>query len=450
MSNATTIIPWYNLSSQRSVFCCLVLCIVLLSWSVLRFHVTISSYGPIDRTGPAEALYHQLDASRNDNVSEHLVTVSAEGAGATSLRQTNLRYNSLNSTHSSDDGDISDGTESYPQGLSWLNVTAERRSSVVARKHPHGNVTCPWKNSTWSFPAFPRFIIIGAQKAGTTAIVKLLRKIPNILGSKLDEAHFFDWKFPKNKYFSPNEKCQLLHRYLDKFDFQKISPETIVFEKTPAYMAATEKARSMRALLDPYPPKIVVILRNPVDRYYSWYKMDWQHSGKRNEYPSVETSVKIASKYLRRGSVVRAPPMIDFLSNNGTDFNQSHFAIGPRANGLVEFRRNNIARGFYALQLRDYIEYFPLGSFLKAYRYEYFLMNKQAVMNNLADFVGAPRYNFSEAELSMQMGPLQSLKTDQEYPQMDDMTRAYLKLLYKPFNDKLADLLGEDWRGVWD
>lgn len=142
--------------------------------------------------------------------------------------------------------------------------------------------------------------------------------------------------------------------------------------------------------------------------------------------------------------------MIDFLSNNGTDFNQSHFAIGPRANGLVEFRRNNIARGFYALQLRDYIEYFPFGSFLKAYRYEYFLMNKQAVMNNLADFVGAPRYNFSEAELSMQMGPLQSLKTDQEYPQMDDMTRAYLKLLYKPFNDKLADLLGEDWRGVWD
>jgi len=36
-----------------------------------------------------------------------------------------------------------------------------------------------------------------------------------------------------------------------------------------------------------------------------------------------------------------------------------------------------------------------------------------------------------------------------EAHQMSNSTEEYLERFFKPYNDELADLLGEEWRGVW-
>ena len=44
------------------------------------------------------------------------------------------------------------------------------------------SLSCRIQNETYHFPPFPSFIIVGAQKGGTTAMYNLLQKIPEING----------------------------------------------------------------------------------------------------------------------------------------------------------------------------------------------------------------------------------------------------------------------------
>lgn len=102
----------------------------------------------------------------------------------------------------------------------------------------------------------PTFVIAGAQKCGTTSLADTLRQHPGIHLSKRKEIHFFDRHF---------------ERGLDWYESQFTpKPHHVqVGEATPAYMydpAARE--RLTRSLPE---ARLVVILRNPVDRAYSHY-----------------------------------------------------------------------------------------------------------------------------------------------------------------------------------
>jgi len=322
--------------------------------------------------------------------------------------------------------------------------TPDIRTPLNATKQSlHQNFTCPLHNSTWTFFNFPHFIIVGAQKAGTTAITSLLRNVTNVLGTRRPEAHFWDVVAPHRLEWTPDQKCLYRFKYLKKFRKARIRRNTIVFEKTPMLLAKPETAAVIRSMMEPYPPKIVIILRNPVDRFYSHWKMGWQNSGaKRPHHPSVEECVEEGVHKLRSRGMIQAPSI-----GNTSHWNASDFAVGT-PKGVPDYASLDLSRGFYAGQVKGYMEHFPLGTSLKIIRYEDFMSNKNLVMNELLEFVGGSPHNFMDDRLEKQMGPLKVIKT--WYPPMNNKTRAYLKHLYRPFNDELADLLGEDWRGVWD
>ena len=111
----------------------------------------------------------------------------------------------------------------------------------------------------------PHLVIVGAQKAGTTAIGRLLQSVPNMVGTKGMEAHFWDFTAPRRLEWTSAQKCLYRMKYRRKFDADSIGPDTIVFEKTPSLLAIPQKAPVIRAMMEPYPPKVVIILRNPVD-----------------------------------------------------------------------------------------------------------------------------------------------------------------------------------------
>jgi Sulfotransferase domain len=111
--------------------------------------------------------------------------------------------------------------------------------------------------------------------------------------------------------------------------------------------------------------------------------------------------------------------------------------------------KNLLFRGFYARQLRDWLKHYELGKDLLVIRYERLLDEPSLVMNEILDFVGAPRHEFSDEAFNQRYqskfhGPRRTSFT------LSDEARLYLKQLYKPYNDELADMLGEEWRGVWD
>lgn len=139
--------------------------------------------------------------------------------------------------------------------------------------------------------------------------------------------------------------------------------------------------------------------------------------------------------------MVHAPPM-----GNASEWNASDFAVATAFEPHRNYK-SDVARGFYVNQVKGYMNYFPLGSSLKIIRYEHFVNNRNLVVNEILDFVGAAPHNFDADELEKQLGPIE---VKAWYPPMNNRSRTYLKHLYKPFNDELADLLGEEWRGVWD
>lgn len=104
------------------------------------------------------------------------------------------------------------------------------------------------------------FIIVGAQRSGTTYLYKMLEQHPDICLAKP--------VFPEPKYFLTNSKHELnINDYYSHF-FEKDCSDCIVFgEKSTSYY---EKEEAAAAIASIFPQaKILFLLRNPVDRALS-------------------------------------------------------------------------------------------------------------------------------------------------------------------------------------
>tara|TARA_B110000444_G_scaffold238986_1_gene253031 strand:- start:1350 stop:2192 length:843 start_codon:yes stop_codon:yes gene_type:complete len=102
---------------------------------------------------------------------------------------------------------------------------------------------------------FPDFLGIGAQKSGTTWLYKNLRKHPQLYLPETKEIHYFDWYFYKSinwyyKYFKGAKKNQ------------------VTGEINPCYSTLSEKKIKLIHKMNPK-LKIILLLRNPIERAWS-------------------------------------------------------------------------------------------------------------------------------------------------------------------------------------
>ena len=333
-------------------------------------------------------------------------------------------------------------------------------SIVVGRNRTRDRFRCQLPdNSTFNKPVFPDLIIVGAQKAGTSALRNILLQVPYIKGSIYGEPHFWDDpRMRESGSLSRDKQCQILREYYKEFRSEDVKdPDVILFEKTPSLLAFEQLPHTLRTVMDPFPPKIVILLRDPIARYYSAFKMDYDRARLWNEpLESFDEIVEWEVKKLKKVGFLQVP---DFSPNkriwNASDFSR-------HGNVTINYRMKRdfgLARGFYASQVVEYMKYFRLGESLKVVEYEYFSSNKEEVLNELLVFLGREPYNWTEVELDADMGPFSQRSPAREkllggssrtYPPLRNETLAYLKLLYRPFNEELADILGDEWRGVWD
>lgn len=138
----------------------------------------------------------------------------------------------------------------------------------------------------------PNFFIVGAPKAGTTSLDAYLDQHPQIYMSPMKEPCFFADEF-REENFSEEERPRIdremraLDAYLhgpmtqkklgglvsDWDDYVKlfrgVSDEIAIGEATPLYLWSPTAARNIARRL-PH-AKIVMILRNPIDRAFSQY-----------------------------------------------------------------------------------------------------------------------------------------------------------------------------------
>ena len=110
------------------------------------------------------------------------------------------------------------------------------------------------------------FIIVGAQKCGTTALAHFLSQHPEIGMAYPKEVHLFD----SPEYSTDWTPEQIDKRYLSYFGH--CAGAAIRGEATPIYMFLPEIARELKR----YNPdlKLIVLLHDPVERAISHYYME--------------------------------------------------------------------------------------------------------------------------------------------------------------------------------
>ena len=120
------------------------------------------------------------------------------------------------------------------------------------------NAVWTYGKATAALRPLPDFLIIGAQKAGTTALYAYLRRHPQITGPSWKEVSFFDRHYTRGEAW-----------YRGNFP-NALRTRGLVGEASPSYLFHPLAPERVAALVPE--AKLIALVRNPVDRAFSQYQ----------------------------------------------------------------------------------------------------------------------------------------------------------------------------------
>lgn len=263
-----------------------------------------------------------------------------------------------------------------------------------------GKITSAWR-------AEPDFIVIGAQRCGTTSLFRALMEHPQIVRPTLHKGvNYFDLNYYRGRdwyrgHFPLTEVARRRTR--------RAGPPTI-FEASGYYLyhpfAVERIARDLPEV------KLVVMLRDPVERAYSAYQHE-RHRG--FEWEEFETALALEDDRLV-GEVARMRRDPGYES-----FSHRHHSY--------------LHRGRYADQLRSVFEWFPADQ-VHVMASEAFFDEPAAEFDALMAFLDlAPAHHqkFAQYNAAPRAG-------------MRETTRRELSDYYRGHDEALARLLGTELR----
>ena len=117
----------------------------------------------------------------------------------------------------------------------------------------------------------PNFLIIGAAKAGTTALHAYLQQHPQIYMTPTKETNFFAFAGEKINFQGIGDEALKDFSITDLDTYQEqfagVTTEKAIGEACPTYLYYPQAATRIKQYLPD--ARIIVILRNPVDRAYA-------------------------------------------------------------------------------------------------------------------------------------------------------------------------------------
>lgn len=131
----------------------------------------------------------------------------------------------------------------------------------------------------------PDFVIVGAARAGSTALHDYLSAHPEVYLPPRKELHFFDNNFDRGVDWY-------------RHHFREATDEVAVGEASPSYMYRPETLDRLASVLPD--ARLVAILRHPVDRAYSHY---WMNRGQGRERLGFGEALAAEEERLRTGGL---------------------------------------------------------------------------------------------------------------------------------------------------
>ncbi len=235
--------------------------------------------------------------------------------------------------------------------------------------------------------ALPDFLVIGAQKCGTSSLYQLLRRHPDVEWATKKEVHYFDVNFDEG-----------VEWYRSHFPILSGRRKLVTGEASPYYLFHPRAAeRASEVVPD---ARLISMLRNPVDRAYSHYQARTKRG---QESLSFEEALEEDLSMLERDPVHR--------------------------------RSSYLERGIYVDQLRNWHEFFGRDRML-VLKSEEFFTDSHRSLGRILNFLELPSWEPPSIEARN--------KGKYEEP-MNPGTRRWLEQYYEPHNHRLYDYLGIDF-----
>jgi hypothetical protein len=256
----------------------------------------------------------------------------------------------------------------------------------------------------------PDFVLIGAMKSGTTALIHYLSEHPSIkLPLFQREVHFFDGNFYRGvKWYKSFFPTKIYKSFITKFRNQSF----LTGEKTPLYIFHPLAPQRLYSVLPNV--KLILLLRNPMIRAYSHY----QHSVRNGrENLSFEDAIKEEETRLM-GELDKI-----IQSNTYKSYNYNHYSY--------------LARGRYIEQVKRWFKYFPKEQIL-IIKSENLFQYPQRTMNEIYEFLEIPKVRHREFKKIFA----------HKYTKISEKTKSELKEYFKPYNIQLSEYVGIDFN--WD
>jgi sulfotransferase family protein len=260
-----------------------------------------------------------------------------------------------------------------------------------------------WRLTTAPVRTLPDFLIIGAQKCGTTFLYQLLVQHPHVKPAFAKEVHYFDLNFERGDNW-----------YRSHFPLQMRNSRTcITGEASPYYLFHPHAPRRASAVVPD--AKLVVLLRNPVDRAYSHYQHQVKRviKGQTPETLPFEEAIEVEERIL--------PGEVSKMLQNEYYASSTHRA------------RSYLSRGIYIDQLLAWSRFFQRKRML-ILKSEDLFSDTTNVLERMLDFLEIPHW----------APETYSIPNKREYTGVSPLIRQRLDEYYKPHNQRLYEYLGVD------
>ena len=277
----------------------------------------------------------------------------------------------------------------------------ELRSLEERVKDATKGLSAPQAKGEQSTGALPDFVIIGALKCGTTSLYSLLNQHPHVERAVDKELHYFNRNLEKG-----------IEWYRSQFPLPRWKEErrSISGEATPEYLFHRSVPERMAKVLPQ--ARLIVLLRNPVDRAYSHYQNRVRRA---SETRSFEEAIEVEKEWLlARERMAR-----------------QHEPSTSVARPYVGY----LSRGIYVDQLLRWSEYFAEDQML-ALKSEDFFERTPETLKVVLDFLHLSDWQPETWEIR---------NKGYHEQEMNPATRRRLEEYFEPHNRRLYEYLGVDF-----
>jgi len=417
-----------------------------------RVHVPIVVDDPdriVFRCGPNESSMQRVSC-----IPGHVFEMNNQAKHAVSNCQKNNKHrvhmilDYVDMVH--DDAGVSDSSLSSPSSFRPRRIQLSPGETLLQTRRSIDRALDKSKRPT------PSFLIIGAQKAGTTSIYEYLNQHPLVVKARRRETHCLDWRWNHTLNNVTERKKHCLSFFLAKE--LKFHPSCMTGDSTPSYLLDSYRCiPRLKKVFDHYEDmKYIVMTRDPVKRAKSHYEMvtsldgtpeQIQARGKEWLKLTFEDVIRLDMCNMKKSGLIpywdidREEMDMDafnaFVGTNCEDeafraYSKDHVKMGSGSHSLI-------SRGMYELQLRPWMCAISNKDAFLVMKLE--TMKKvgvQTTMKKVFEHLNLPYYKVED----------ESAKNTRSYNEMTLKTEHMLRRFYAPHNARLERLLSdEEWSG---